>query len=109
MLAVSVVQKSNPEITISNNKESDKYYEGANVTYKAGADTLSGVKETNIEDHHMHIKDQHTFLAQRRNDSRSEADVRHEVPVHYIKVQIVCPRALNPVDLFTEAGKIRGK
>ncbi len=46
---IDKTKPSNPEITISNNKESDKYYEGANVTYKAGADTLSGVKETNIE------------------------------------------------------------
>ena len=46
---IDKTKPSNPEITISNNKESNKYYEGANVTYKAGADTLSGVKETNIE------------------------------------------------------------
>lgn len=46
---IDKTKPSNPEITISNNKESDKYYEGANVTYKAGVDTLSGVKETNIE------------------------------------------------------------
>ena len=46
---IDKTKPSNPEITISNNKESDKYYEGANVTYKAGADTLSGVKGTNIE------------------------------------------------------------
>ena len=46
---IDKTKPSNPEITISNNKESDKYYEGANVTYKAGTDTLSGVKETNIE------------------------------------------------------------
>lgn len=46
---IDKTKPSNPEITISNNKESDKYYEEANVTYKAGVDTLSGVKETNIE------------------------------------------------------------
>ena len=38
-----------PEILISDNKENDKYYEGAVVTIEDGKDDLSGVKETNIE------------------------------------------------------------
>ena len=38
-----------PEILISDNKENDKYYEGAVVTIVDGKDDLSGVKETNIE------------------------------------------------------------
>lgn len=38
-----------PEILISDNKENDKYYEGAVVTIQDGKDDLSGVKETNIE------------------------------------------------------------
>ncbi len=46
---IDKTKPSSPEIMVSDNKESNKYYEGANVTFKAGADTLSGVKGTSIE------------------------------------------------------------
>ncbi len=46
---IDKTKPTTPEILISDNKENDKYYEGAVVTIEDGKDDLSGVKETNIE------------------------------------------------------------
>ena len=46
---IDKTKPTTPEILISDNKENDKYYEGAVVTIQDGKDDLSGVKETNIE------------------------------------------------------------
>ena len=62
-----------------------------------------------IGDHQMNIKNQVGLGTYGLNQSGTEADIRHEMSVHNIQVQVVCTRLIHAPDFITEAGVTRGK
>src|SRR5208283_3278757 len=60
-------------------------------------------------DHEMHIEYVIAIGAQRLHDFRSEADIRHEVPIHHIEMQPIGSCRHHVAYLLTEAGEIGRK
>lgn len=57
----------------------------------------------------MGVKRQPGARAQAAEYHRSEADVRHEMPVHHVEVQPRRPRHLHRRHLLGKAGEVEGK
>ena len=60
-------------------------------------------------DHQMHIENLGAVRAQGFNDSRANRQIRYEMPVHHIDMNIIRARCINRADLLPQFGKVCGK
>ena len=62
-----------------------------------------------VADHQVHIERQVRDAAQCPHDGRTDGDVRHEVTVHHVHVDIVRAGGLDACDRLGQVGEVGGE
>jgi hypothetical protein len=62
-----------------------------------------------IADHQVHVEGQARDLPQGAHDGRANRDVRHEVAVHHVHVDVICAGGLGALDFLGQASEVSGQ
>ena len=60
-------------------------------------------------DHQVHVHDRFDMFAEGFDRGRAKGEVRHEMAVHHVDMNPVCPLVLDGADLAPEVGEIGGQ